>query len=63
MLMREDGKPRGFWNLIRVERPIRGADGTVRGAVIHVPSKGSKTTTLRRPPLSTGDEMYTRDHR
>ena len=49
MLMREDGKPRGFWNLIRVERPIRGADGTVRGAVICVPSRGGKTTTLRRP--------------
>ena len=49
MLLHEDGKPRGFWNLIRVERPIRGADGTVRGAVIRVPSKGGKTTTLRRP--------------
>ena len=43
MLMRDDGKPRGFRNLVRVEGTIRGADGLVRGATIRVPSKGNKT--------------------
>jgi len=49
MLLRDDSKPRGFWSLVRIENLIRGADGLVRGATIRVPSRGKKTTTLRRP--------------
>ena len=49
MFMHDDNKLRGYWNLVRVERTIRGADGLVRGATIRVPSKGNKTTTLRCP--------------
>ena len=49
MLLRDDSKPRGFWSLVRIENLIRGADGLVRGATIRVPSRGKKTTILRRP--------------
>jgi len=49
ILMRDNSKPRGFWNLVWIENLIREADGLVRGATIRVLSRGKKTTTVRCP--------------
>lgn len=49
VLVHDEGKPRGFWKLARIEDLIIGKDGKTRGAVLRVGSSGERTTTLRRP--------------
>lgn len=48
VLVEDEGKPRGLWQLARVSSLITGRDGHPRGAVLHVPSSGSQGT-LQRP--------------
>ena len=60
VLVHDKKHPRAFWKLGKVEQPIEGQDGNVRGAVIQVNSNtGSRV--LRRPsqmlyPLEIGHE-------
>jgi len=49
VVLYDDSSRRGFWKLAKVEMLIRGVDGQVRGAVVRVPSREGRTTTLRRP--------------
>ena len=49
VLMHSDKCLRGFWKHAKVEKLIQGSDGHVRGAVIRLPTKGNRTTLLRRP--------------
>lgn len=49
VLVHEEGLPRSFWKLAKVEEVITGRDGQPRGAVLRVPAKNGQTTTLRRP--------------
>ena len=49
MVVHEEDQPRGVWRLGIVQDLIVGADGCVRGAVVRVPSKKGRSTTLRRP--------------
>ena len=48
VLIEEDKVKRGFWNMGRVEQPIVGKDGVVRGAKIRKLVKG-KPEYIRRP--------------
>ena len=52
VVMRDDGSWRGFWRLARVEQLIKGTDGQVRGAAIHVSSKGDKRPAMLRCPVT-----------
>ena len=47
--MHDQDHPRGFWKIARVERTLAGKDGHVRGAVLRLPSKNGRPTTLQRP--------------
>ena len=50
VIVHEDGLHRGLWKLGRVERPIKGKDGLVRGAVVKLTTpKKRHPTWLRRP--------------
>ena len=49
VVVHDEDQPRGKWWIGKVEDPLVGADGHVRGAVVRVQSKGGKSTTLRRP--------------
>ena len=46
VIILDEGLPRGFWKLGKVEKLIAGRDGAVRGAVL---SLSSGTGTLQRP--------------
>ena len=48
VLVHEEGLPRGFWKLAKVEEVITGRDGQPRGDVLRLPAKNGQTTTLRR---------------
>ena len=48
VVVHDDGQPRGFWRLGRVEELLIGRDGRVRGAVLRVATKG-RCSILRRP--------------
>lgn len=49
VVVHEEGCPRGFWKVAKVERLITGRDGLVRGAVLKLPSKNHRNVTLQRP--------------
>ena len=49
VVLYDDSSRRGFWKLDKVETLIKGVDGQVRGAVVRIPSREGKTTTLRHP--------------
>lgn len=49
VLEHDEHHPQGFWKLARVEKLIEGSDGQARGAVIHIYSRGTKTSLLRCP--------------
>ena len=49
VLVHSDDRPRGLWRLARVENLLRGADGHVRGAVVRVHFRDTRSTLLRRP--------------
>ena len=47
--MHSESRPRHLWKLARVEEVLRGADGRARSAVVRVHSRGTQSTTLKRP--------------
>ena len=49
VLVHDEHHPRSFWKLGKVEKLIEGSDREIRGAVIHIHSKGTGTSQLRRP--------------
>lgn len=48
VLVHNEHQPRGFWKLAKVEETIAGKDGQVRGAVLRLPTKNGRATSLRR---------------
>ena len=49
MIVHNDKKPRGFWNLGKVEKTLPGRDGLVRSAVIRVYTNDKQTKLFHRP--------------
>jgi len=49
VVLYDDSSRRGFWKLAKVETLIWGVDEQVSGAVVHVPTREVRTSTLRRP--------------
>ena len=49
VVVQNDGQPRGFWKLARVEDIIMGKDGKIRGAAVRVADKQGRPITLHRP--------------
>ena len=49
VLIHDEDKPRGLWRLARVQRLLAGRDGEVRGAVLHVPNRNGRPSTLQCP--------------
>ena len=49
IVVHDEGLPRGFWKLARVESVIAGRDGKVRGATVRLPTKNRQPVLLRRP--------------
>jgi len=49
MLIIDDSRSKGYWNLVQIENPIMGAFGLIREVIICVPSRVKGTTTLRHP--------------
>ena len=49
VLVHEEGKPRGFWKLAKVENLIKGADGLIRGATVRLHSADKRFSLLRHP--------------
>ena len=48
VIVHNDKKPRGFWNLGKVEKTLPGRDGLVRSAVIHVYTNDKQTKLFLR---------------
>ena len=48
-MLHEEGLPRGFWRLAKIEDLIIGRDGRARGAKLKVSSRDGTVTTLQRP--------------
>ena len=42
VVVHNEGQPRGFWKLAKVQRTIVGQDGKIRGAILKVSSSRSK---------------------
>ena len=49
VMLHEEGLPRGFWRLAKIEDLIIGRDGRARGAKLKVSSRDGTVTTLQRP--------------
>ena len=49
VVIHDDSKRRGFWNLGKVERTLPGRDGQVRGAVVRVYTGGKRSKLFQRP--------------
>ena len=49
VVIHNDQKPRGFWNLGRVEETIPGKDGLIRSAIVRVYTGGKRSKLFRRP--------------
>ena len=49
VIIHDEGLPRGFWKLGRVQRLIVGNDGQTRGATVSVASENRRFTSLNRP--------------
>ena len=48
VIIHNDSKKRGFWDLGIIEEVLPGKDGLIRGAVVRVCSNGRRATCLRR---------------
>ena len=49
MIVHDEGLPRGFWKLGKIEKVIAGRDGRIRGAVVRLPAQGRQQSLLHRP--------------
>ena len=49
VLVHDEGQPRGFWRLAKVEDTIVGRDGQIRRAKLRVSARGDQSTSLQRP--------------
>ena len=49
VVVHDEGQPRGFWKLAKVQETIVGKDGKVRGAVLRLPEKNGQPRWLQRP--------------
>ena len=49
VIVHEEGLPRGFWKLGRIQALILGRDGKPRGAVVGIAGKNRCFTSLNRP--------------
>ena len=59
VIVHNDERKRGFWNLGRVEELIKGSDGQHRAAIVRVSTGKGKAKIFRRPvrlfPLEVND--------
>ena len=62
VIVHEEGLPRSFWKLGRIQYLITGKDGVTRGATVRVEGGGQRHATLNRPlkllyPLEISSSM------
>ena len=49
VVVHDEGLPRGFWKLGKIQEVIVGRDGQIRGATVKVASRNRQYSRLRRP--------------